>query len=205
MENLILSGKPLEKAEKVLIMVHGRGGSAEDILSLAGSLNVSTYALIAPQAPGNTWYPQSFMAAREANEPSLSRSLQTLSSIVKDLVDKGFTKDQIYFLGFSQGACLVLEFVAAHAARYGGVAAFTGGVIGAQLDHRKYNGNLDGTPVFIGSSDPDFHVPVVRVKETTTLLEDMGAKVTEVIYQDMGHTINDSEISHVNRLIFKDF
>lgn len=204
MEEIIKAGKSLEQAEKVLIMVHGRGGSAQDILSLAGDLNVADYALIAPNAPGQSWYPQSFLASRTTNEPYLSNSLSKLHDVVTYLGKEGFTKDKIYFLGFSQGACLSLEYVANHGARYGGVVAFTGGVIGDHVDHRNYHGDFDGTPVFIGSSDPDFHVPVTRVKETTTLLEGMGAKVTEIIYQNMGHTISRSEITQVNKLIFND-
>lgn len=202
MKNTIATGKSLKEAEKVLIMVHGRGGSAEDILSLQGSLNVSTFALLAPQAPDNTWYPHSFLMPRAENEPALSRSLKQLAELVDYLENEGFSKSQIYFLGFSQGACLVLDYSASNAARYGGVVAFTGGVIGEQLDHRNYRGNFDGTPVFIGSSDPDFHVPVSRVKETTTLLEEMGARVTEIIYHQMGHTITSEEIAQVNKLIF---
>jgi phospholipase/carboxylesterase len=202
MKEIIKAGKSLDQAEKVLIMIHGRGGTAQDILSMAEYLEVSKFALIAPQAENNTWYPQSFLAPRAANEPSLSNALKTINDIVIDLGKEGFTKEQIYFLGFSQGACLTLDFVASNAARYGGVVAFTGGLIGEQVDHRNYHGDFDGTPVFIGSSDPDMHVPVARVKESTVLLEGMGAKVTEIIYQNMGHTISHSEITQVNKLIF---
>lgn len=202
MKEIIKAGKSLDQAEKVLIMIHGRGGTAQDILSMAEYLEVSKFALIAPQAENNTWYPQSFLAPRAANEPSLSNALKTINDIVIDLGKEGFTKEQIYFLGFSQGACLTLDFVASNAARYGGVVAFTGGLIGEQVDHRNYHGDFDGTPVFIGSSDPDMHVPVSRVKESTALLEGMGAEVTEIIYQNMGHTISHSEITQVNKLIF---
>ncbi|MGN8056259.1 alpha/beta hydrolase [Pedobacter sp. 22163] len=202
MREIIKAGKSLDQAEKVLIMIHGRGGTAQDILSMAEYLEVSKFALIAPQAENNTWYPQSFLAPRAANEPSLSNALKTINDIITDLEKEGFTKEQIYFLGFSQGACLTLDFVASNAARYGGVVAFTGGLIGEQVDHRNYHGDFDGTPVFIGSSDPDMHVPVSRVKESTVLLEGMGAEVTEIIYQNMGHTISHSEIEQVNKLIF---
>ena len=202
MRELIKAGKSLDQAEKVLIMVHGRGGSAEDILGLAEHLNVAEFALVAPQASGNTWYPQSFLAPRASNEPSLSNALTTLRETVSYLEEAGFSKSQIYFLGFSQGACLTLDFVASNAARYGGVVAFTGGVIGDQVDHRNYHGDFDGTPIFIGSSDPDMHVPVSRVKESTALLEGMGAQVTEIIYENMGHTISHAEITQVNKLIF---
>jgi phospholipase/carboxylesterase len=202
MTEIIKAGKSLDQAEKVLIMIHGRGGTAQDILSMSEYLNVSNFALVAPQAENNTWYPQSFLAPRANNEPSLSNALKTINDTVLDLEKEGFSKEQIYFLGFSQGACLTLDYVAANAGRYGGVVAFTGGLIGEQVDHRNYHGDFDGTPIFIGSSDPDMHVPVSRVKESTVLLEGMGAQVTEIIYQNMGHTISQAEISQVNKLIF---
>lgn len=204
MKENIKAGKSLDQAEKVLIMIHGRGGTAQDILSMSGYLNVSEFALVAPQAAGNTWYQQSFLAPREYNEPSLSNALNTIKETVLDLEKAGFSKEQIYFLGFSQGACLTLDYVASNAARYGGVVAFTGGLIGEVVDHRNYHGDFDGTPIFIGSSDPDMHVPVSRVKESTVLLEEMGAMVTEIIYENMGHTISQAEITQVNKLIFKD-
>jgi len=204
MQGIIKSGKGFDVAKKVLVMIHGRGGSAQDILSLSADLNVDSFALVAPQAPGNSWYPQSFLAPRAENEPSLSNSLKVIKDVVAYLETEGFNKEQIYFLGFSQGACLALEFTASLAARYGGIVAFTGGVIGDQVDHRNYHGDFDGTPVFIGSSDPDFHVPVSRVKESTTLFEGMGARVTEIIYENMGHTISRAEIAQVNKLIFND-
>jgi len=204
MKESIKAGKSLDQAKKVLIMIHGRGGTAMDILSMAEYLNVSEFALVAPQATNNTWYPQSFLVPRSANEPSLSNALNTIKDTVADLEKEGFSKEQIYFLGFSQGACLTLDYVAGNAARYGGVVAFTGGLIGEEVDHRIYHGDFDGTPIFIGSSDPDMHVPVSRVKESTTLLEAMGAQVTEIIYENMGHTISHSEIEQVNKLIFND-
>jgi len=204
MKEIIKSGKSFDRAEKVLVMLHGRGGTAQDILLMAAHLNVAEYALVAPQVVGNTWYPQSFLAPREYNEPWLSNSLNTIKELVLYLEKSGFSKEQIYFLGFSQGACLALDFVAANAVRYGGVVAFTGGLIGEHIDHRNYHGDFDGTPIFIGSSDPDIHVPVTRVKETTVVLEDMGAQVTEIIYENMGHTISQSEIKQVNKIIFKD-
>ena len=202
MQHIVTGGKPLQEAKKVLIMIHGRGASPEDILSLASSLDVSDFALIAPKATGNSWYPNSFLAPREDNEPNLSNALNRIQALVEDLETQGFNKSQIYLLGFSQGACLALEFAASAASRYGGIVAFTGGVIGDHLDHRNYHGDFDGTPVFIGSSDPDFHVPVERVQQTTALYESMGAAVTEIIYQNMGHTISQSEINQVNKLIF---
>jgi phospholipase/carboxylesterase len=203
MSNIVYAGKKISQAQKVLIMIHGRGGSASDILSIASSLNVADYALVAPDANDSSWYPLSFLAPRAENEPYLSQSLKVLGDLVADLEAQGFAKSQLYFLGFSQGACLALEYTANHAASYGGVVAFTGGVIGDHVDHRNYHGDFIGTPVFIGSSDPDFHVPVKRVKETTALFEEMGAEVTEIIYENMGHTISHAEIVQVNKLIFQ--
>ncbi|MGY0034655.1 alpha/beta hydrolase [Pedobacter sp. NJ-S-72] len=177
MRNIVTAGKSLSQANKVLIMIHGRGGTAEDILSLSSDLHVADFALLAPQVQGNSWYPTSFLSPREENEPFLSSSLNVLKEMVADLEAKGFSRSQIYLLGFSQGACLALEFAASDAKRYGGIVAFTGGIIGEHLDHRNYHGDFDGTPVFIGSSNPDFHVPVERVNETAVLFEEMGANV----------------------------
>lgn len=201
-KQIIAAGKKLEDASKVLIMVHGRGGSAEDIVSLANHLEVKDFALIAPQATSHSWYPYSFLMTPSQNEPWLSSALDLLKGIVNDIVAKGISKENIYFLGFSQGACLALEFVTRHASKYGGVAAFTGGLIGDKIYAENYSGDFSGTPVFIGSSDPDPHVPVERVNESATILEKMNATVTKKIYKNMGHTISRDEISMVNKIIF---
>lgn len=197
------AGKPLREAKKALIMVHGRGGSAADILTLAQHLQVDDYALLAPQASQHTWYPYSFLAVPSDNEPSLSAALATLSETVKEAEDAGITRDNIYFLGFSQGACLTLEYVARNAAKYGGVAAFTGGLIGDKIYEENYKGDFDNTPVFIGTSDPDPHVPVDRVLATTALLRKMNASVLEKIFPIMGHTISGEEIRLANEWVFK--
>lgn len=202
-KKVINAGKNLNKAEKVLIMIHGRGGRAEDILTLATHLNVQGYALLAPQATDNTWYPYSFLAPPSQNEPSLSAALSILKEIVDDLIRAGKKSENIYILGFSQGACLSLEFAARNATRYGGIVAFTGGLIGDKIYSENYQGDFNGTPVFIGTSDPDFHVPVERVYATTNIMKEMKAVVTEKVYPDMGHTINTDEISQVNKLIFQ--
>jgi len=201
-KQFITAGKKLEDASRVLIMIHGRGGSAEDILSLAVHLEVSDFALMAPQATSHSWYPYSFLTIPSQNEPWLTSALDVLNDIVSDVVSKGISKEKIYFLGFSQGACLTLEFVTRHAVKYGGVAAFTGGLIGDKIYADNYSGDFSGTPVFIGSSDPDPHVPVERVNESATLLEKMNATVTKKIYNNMGHTINQDEISLATRIIF---
>ena len=202
-KNIITACVQLDRAEKILIMIHGRGGSAEDILSLSAYLNVADFALLAPQATGNTWYPYSFLAPVAQNEPWLSSALNLLQTQVDELVQSGKKRENIYFLGFSQGACLTLEFTARNAARYGGIVAFTGGLIGDKINNENYKGSFENTPLFIGSSNPDPHIPVERVYASSNILRDMGANVTEKVYDGMGHTINNDEIELVNRLIFQ--
>jgi phospholipase/carboxylesterase len=201
-KNIIRAGQPLKEAGKVLILVHGRGGRAEDILFLADELNVGDFALLAPQATGNSWYPYSFLAPPTQNEPWLSSALDQLDQAVAEIKAEGISLQNIYFLGFSQGACLTLEYVTRHAGRYGGVAAFTGGLIGNKLYLENYTGDFGGTPIFIGTSDPDPHVPVARVHATTALLRDMHATVTEEVYPLMGHTISQAEVDKANDVIF---
>lgn len=196
-------GKPLAAGTKVLILLHGRGGSAEDILSLAQHLQVQDFTLLAPKATNHSWYPYSFLAPPDQNEPWLSSALDLLQEIVQDLEQQGIPAEQVYFLGFSQGACLALEFVTSHARRYGGVVAFTGGLIGDKIYPERYQGDFAGTPVFIGTSDPDAHVPVERVYATVNILRDRNAAVTEKVYAGMGHTINQNEIDLANALVFQ--
>jgi phospholipase/carboxylesterase len=203
-KKIITAGKSLKETSKALIMIHGRGATAEDILSLADYLAVDDYALIAPQATNNTWYPFSFLALPQQNEPWLSSALSLLNEIVKDLNNENITTDHIYFIGFSQGACLTLEFVTRNAKRYGGVVAFTGGLIGNKIYPENYKGDFENTSVFIGSSNPDPHIPVQRVKASADIMQSMHAKVTTKVYDNMGHTINEDEIQNANRLIFSD-
>ncbi|MBW8682736.1 alpha/beta hydrolase [Chitinophaga rhizophila] len=202
-KNIITAGKKTTEAAKALIMIHGRGGSAEDILSLANYLNVKDYALLAPQAAGNTWYPYSFLMPPAQNEPWLSSALSVLKELVEDVVADGIQPENIYFLGFSQGACLTLEFITRHATKYGGAVAFTGGLIGDKIYPENYTGNFGGSPVFIGTSNPDPHVPVDRVKASEQVLKEMGADITVNIYNNMGHTISQDEINLANQLVFK--
>ena len=201
-KNIIAAGRPLSQADKALILVHGRGGRAGDILFLADELNVGDYALLAPQATDNSWYPYSFLMPPTQNEPWLSSALDVLKQLVADIKAAGISPENIYFLGFSQGACLTLEFVTRNATRYGGVAAFTGGLIGDRIYPENYRGDFRGTSIFIGTSDPDPHVPVPRVHATTKILQDMNASVTEEVYPLMGHTISQQEIDRANDLIF---
>lgn len=198
MSNVISSGKQLKEAEKVAIMIHGRGANAGSILSLHENLALDDFALLAPQAPGNTWYPFSFMAPDQNNEPSFSQSLDIIDSIVKELKDQGFTADQIYLIGFSQGACLTLEYAAQHAEKYGAVIAFTGGLIGEKIRSEKYTGDFGGTKIFIGSGFKDPHVPLHRIEDSKALLEKQGAEVKILIFEDFNHTIRQEEIDWVN-------
>lgn len=200
MTNTIVRGD-LSPQKKVLIMIHGRGASAEDILSLSNHLSVADYTLIAPQAPGHTWYPFSFISPQSQNEPHLSNSLSVISEIVNSANSKGISDSDIYFLGFSQGACLTLEYVTRNAKKWGGVIAFTGGLIGDTLSLKNYKGNFEGTRFYIGSSNPDPHVPVARVRESEKVLQSMNAKVKMEIFDNMGHTINEEEIENANKIL----
>jgi phospholipase/carboxylesterase len=198
----ITAGKPLQIDSKVLIMLHGRGANAEDILSLANYLPVNDYTLIAPQATNYTWYPYSFMAPDFQNEPWLGSAIELIHSVVEDVESKGISATNIFFLGFSQGACLTLEYVTRNARQYGGVIAFTGGLIGEKIESGKYTGDFHQTPVFIGTSDPDPHVPVKRVMETEDVLKNMNANMLVKIYKNMGHTISQQEIESAIAHIF---
>ena len=201
-KNIKAAGKELNAESKVLILLHGRGGSAEDILSFASHLEVKDFSLLAPQATNNTWYPYSFLAPPAQNEPWLSSALGLVKELLNDVISKGVPLENIYFSGFSQGACLTLEFVARNADRYGGVAAFTGGLIGDKIYTENYKGNFKGTPIFMGTSNPDPHVPIERFHASAKIMKDMNAAVTEKAYNNMGHTINEDEIDNANRLIF---
>ncbi|MDG1279555.1 MAG: dienelactone hydrolase family protein [Algoriphagus sp.] len=201
MSKILSAGLPLDKSKKVAILIHGRGASASGILGLKDHLHLSDFALLAPEAEGNSWYPYSFMAPDASNEPAYSRAIKQLEEIVQSLYSKGFKSDQIYFIGFSQGACLSLEFAALHAKKYGGVIAFTGGLIGAELRSEKYIGDFASTPIFIGSSKQDFHVPLERIKLSADLLVDLGADVKTLIFEDSDHTIRKEEIDWVNNNI----
>ncbi|HSP11805.1 MAG TPA: dienelactone hydrolase family protein [Salegentibacter sp.] len=202
-KELHTAGKDLDEAQKVLILLHGRGAGAEDILNLQSHLPLKDFALIAPQATNNTWYPNSFLAPVDENEPWLSSALEMLTEVIEELKEKGFNSKDIYFLGFSQGACLCLEFAARNAKRYGGITAFTGGLIGESLEPEKYTGDFEGTPIFIGTGDPDAHVPVGRVKRTAEILNNMNADVSVKIYENRPHTISENEFELAGNLIFK--
>lgn len=198
---LLQLGKPLNEAKAAMILVHGRGATAQSILELSGVLPHPEMAYLAPQAAGNTWYPFSFLAPMPQNQPGLDSGLQAVADAVAQVEAAGIPTDKIIIGGFSQGACLASEFVARNARRYGGLLVFSGGLIGSPGTPRNYDGSLDGTPVFIGCSDVDFHIPVERVEETAVTLTNLGAIVNKKIYPNMGHTIIQDEIDEAQKIV----
>jgi predicted esterase len=188
-------------ARAAVLLIHGRGASAADILTLAEALNVPGVAYLAPQAAGNTWYPNSFLAPIASNEPALSSGLQVIADLLAHLSDAGIPPIRSLLLGFSQGACLCLEYVARNARRYGGVAGLSGALIGPDGTPRDYPGTLDGTPVFLGCSDADYHIPAARVRESAAIFNRLGAEDTMRLYPNMGHTVNDDELSFVRAML----
>ena len=198
---MVRAGRPLAEADAAVVMVHGRGATAESILALAEEFGRPDLAYVAPQAPGYTWYPYSFLAPIERNEPHLSSALRTLEEVLAETAAAGIPPERTVLLGFSQGACLSLEFAARHAQRHAGVVALSGGLIGPPGTPREYPGTFDGTPVFLGCSDRDPHVPEERVHESAEVFRRMGARVTERIYPGLGHTVNQDEISWVADLL----
>ena len=195
------AGEPLPRANAAMVLLHGRGASAEDILGVADALAVPGFAYLAPQASGYTWYPYSFLAPIAQNEPFLSSALALVERVMAQVEEAGIPTERTVIAGFSQGACLTLEFAARHARRYGGVIAFTGGIIGPEGTPRNYPGSLDGTPVFIGGSDVDPHVPLERLKESGQVFERLGGVVDLRIYPGMGHTINADELAAARAIL----
>lgn len=198
----ITAGAKPSQAKGAVIMLHGRGSNAQNIAGLASHLNLDGYAIYAPQATNNSWYPLSFLAPVMDNEPALSSALSVIEQLVKQIEADGIPAEKICFLGFSQGACLTLEYITTHAKTYGGAVAFTGGLIGEKLDLANYTGNFNNTPVFISTGDPDPHVPLTRVKESAEILKDLNADVTLKVYKGRPHTISQEEIDLANQLIF---
>jgi len=194
-------GEPLEQAKAAMIMMHGRGAGAEDMLGLAAELNQPAFTYLAPQAAGYSWYPNSFLAPLASNEPALSSALAVIASILAQLAEAGIGPEHTILSGFSQGACLSLEFTARNAQHYGGVAGLSGGLIGSDGTPRNYAGSLDGTPIFLGCSDRDFHVPKQRVEDSAEVLQRMGGNVTARLYPNMGHTVNLDEIQFVQSMM----
>jgi len=198
---MVRAGAPAHRARAAMILVHGRGASAESMLSLADVFAQPDFAYLAPQATRGTWYPYSFLAPLEDNEPWLSSALQTIADALGSLEQDGFAAERVAILGFSQGGCLALEYVARHARRYGAVAGLSAGLIGPEGTPRDYAGSLAGTPMFLGCSDTDAHIPLARVRESSRVLGALGAQLRETIYPGMGHTINDDEIARVRGLM----
>jgi predicted esterase len=192
---LVTVGTPPGKSPVAVIMVHGRNAAPSNILDLVPRFGRPDLTYLAPAAAGQSWYPYSFMANRERNEPGLSSGLWVLGQLVEDLVRQGVRKDHVLLLGFSQGACLTAEFALRHSGRYGGVLVYSGGLIGPPGTVWEADGRFDGTPVFLGCSDVDGHVPKVRVDESADVFARMGAAVTERIYPGMGHLVNDDEVA----------
>ncbi|MBA3405808.1 MAG: dienelactone hydrolase family protein [Gemmatimonadaceae bacterium] len=197
------AGAPLDVARAAVVMVHGRGATADDILTLVSALDVSAigFAFLAPQAYGNAWYPNSFLAPIQSNEPGISSGLKVIADVIATLGAAGIPEEQVMLLGFSQGACLSAEFAARNARRYGGIVCLSGGLIGPEGTPRDYTGDFSGTPVFLGCSDIDAHIPAVRVRESASVIEHLGASVTMRLYPGMGHLVNDDEIATVRGMM----
>lgn len=195
------AGEPLDQASAAMILVHGRGADAADILSLADHFGTAGFTYLAPQAAQYTWYPHSFLDEIEQNEPYLSSAIATIGSVVTQVLAAGIPAEKIILGGFSQGACLTSEFVARNANRYGGLLVFSGGLIGPPGTPRNYQGDFQDMPVFLGCSNVDFHIPEERVHESADLFEKMGARVNKKIYPNMGHTINLDEIEQAKIIV----
>jgi phospholipase/carboxylesterase len=201
-KQISLGGAPAAKAKAALILLHGRGASAADIMRLSREFNAGEIAVYAPQATNNSWYPYSFLEPVEGNEPALSSALTIIDEVVAQVLADGFTVDKVYFAGFSQGACLTLEYITRNAKQYGGTVAFTGGLIGEELNPDNYKGDFAGTPVLITTGDPDPHVPLSRVEQSVAVLKQMNANVTLKVYKGRQHTISYDEIALANQLVF---
>ena len=198
---IVHAGVPLKQSRAVVIMLHGRGASPQDILELQPYLSGPGVSYLAPAAAGPTWYPYSFLSPLDRNEPSLTSALEIVGELVADVEAQGVPRARVVLLGFSQGACLASEYAVRHPARYGAVIAFSGGLIGPPGTIWERTGSFDGTPVFLGCSDIDPHIPLARVNESADVFSRMGAEVIKKIYPGMGHTVSEDEISHGRGLL----
>jgi predicted esterase len=196
-----IAGEPISRARAAMLMLHGRGASAEDILSVTNELDQPGFAYLAPQAAGNTWYPNRFLVPLAQNEPWLSSALAFIEDVLAEIINAGIPCEKIILLGFSQGACLTLEFAARNAQRYGGIVGLSGALIGPEDTPRDYPDSLATTPVFLGCSDVDFHVPKEHVQQTAEVMEHLGGEVTLRLYPNMGHTINQDELDFVRGMM----
>ena len=200
-KDVVSSGMQLQDAKRAIVMLHGRGATPESIISLKEHLYLIDTAILAPRAANNSWYPYSFMAPVTDNQPALDSALSVINEVVDDIVAAGITRQNIYFLGFSQGACLALEYVTRHADTYGGVMAFTGGLIGRDIDKGNYRGDFNQTPVLITTGEPDPHVPLSRVEESVEILRSMNARVELKVYRGRVHTIQMEELDLANEFV----
>jgi predicted esterase len=200
---ILYTGTPVNEAGSAMILLHGRGGDANSMLDLVNEMDIDDMAYVLPEATGNTWYPYRFIEARQTNEPQLSSGLALVDAIVRALVENGIGKERIYLLGFSQGACLAADYAARNPARFGGIFVLSGGLIGKAVKSADYHGDLRKTPVFLGCSDVDFHIPEQRVHESAEIFERLNARVVKKIYPGMGHTINRDELNLVKEVISK--
>ena len=200
-EPLETAGTALEDAAAAVVMVHGRGATARSILGMAGEVEAEGVAYLAPQAAGNTWYPNSFLAPVAANEPGRTSGLEAIADAIERASEAGIPTERVLVLGFSQGACLATEFVARNPRCYGGLVALSGGLIGESVDPETYEGRLESTPAFFGCSDVDPHIPEERVHESADVLERLGADVTTRIYPGMGHGVNEDELATASRMV----
>jgi predicted esterase len=198
---VLTTGGPASIAQTGMLLVHGRGASAEDILHLVADLNVPNMLAAAPQATGFSWYPYRFLEPVAHNQPYLDSALAALDSLVKQFAALGIPSEHLFLLGFSQGACLVLEYAARHARQYAGIIGLSGGLIGAPGELPNYQGTLEDTPAFLGCSDIDPHIPLWRVQETAQVFQNLGAKTTTRIYPGLGHTVNQDELNHIQRML----
>lgn len=198
-QSLLQSGTPLEAAKAVMILLHGRGDTSQGIMGLSQEFEHPDFAFVAPQAANNTWYPFRFIEPTSRNEPYLTSAIQTVNNIL-ELTQKHVSLQRTFLVGFSQGACLALEVAARKGGKFGGVIAFSGGLIGDTLEFEKYQ-NLEQTPFFLGCSDVDSHIPKTRVEESAVLLEKLGASVTMRLYPNFGHSINENELEQTRALI----
>ncbi|MGY3213550.1 alpha/beta hydrolase [Mucilaginibacter sp. HD30] len=196
------AGTPAQQAKTALVMLHGRGGTAADIMRLAKLFNLKDAAIYAPQATNNSWYPYSFMVPEKQNQPALDSAIESIERVVSQIEAEGIAAGNIYFLGFSQGACLTLEYITRNARQYGGAVAFTGGLIGEHLKIERYKGQFNGTPILITTGDPDPHVPLGRVEESVEVLKGLGADVTLKVYPGKPHSISPDEIELANTAVF---
>lgn len=198
---LLLAGEKLEQARAAMIMIHGRGATAESILALAEEFQRPDFAYLAPQAEGGTWYPNRFLAPTASNEPWLSSALHVVGNVIAQVKAANIPTERIMLLGFSQGACLALEYAARNAQRYGGVVGLSGGLIGAEDEPRRDHGDFAGTPIFLGCSEVDFHIPQTRVEHAAKILQELGGEVTMRLYRNMDHTVNHDEVKFVRAMM----